>query len=56
MRMYEGWGARLLFQHTIELTLPQMRRAVSLVNGLRDAAKDAAARQQWELTGSGCRR
>ena len=51
MRMYEGWGARLLFQHTIELTLPQMRRAVSLVNGIRDAAKDSAARQQWELTG-----
>lgn len=51
MREYEGWGAHLLFQRTIELTLPRMNRAVYLVQGLASAAKDDAARAQWELTG-----
>jgi hypothetical protein len=51
MRMYEGWGAKMLFQRTIELTLPQMRTALSRVERIRDAAKDEAARQQWDLTG-----
>jgi hypothetical protein len=51
MRMYEGWGAKMLFQRTIETTLPLMRAAVSRVERIRDAAKDAAARQQWDLTG-----
>lgn len=51
MRMYEGWGARMLFQRTIDLTLPQMRRAVRLVEGIRNAAKDDAAREQWDLMG-----
>jgi hypothetical protein len=50
MRMYEGWGAKMLFQHTIELTQPQMRTALSRVERIRDAAKDGGARQQWELT------
>jgi hypothetical protein len=50
MRMYEGWGAKMLFQHTIELTLPQMSTAISRVERIRDAAKDEAARQQWDLT------
>jgi len=49
--MYEGWGAKMLFQRTIELTLPQMRTALSRVERIRDAAKDEAARQQWDLTG-----
>jgi hypothetical protein len=51
MRMYEGWGARMLFQRTIEITLPRLRRAVSLVDGIRTAAKDDSARQQWDLLG-----
>jgi hypothetical protein len=51
MRMYEGWGAKLLFQRTIETTLPQMRTALSRVESIRDAAKDEAARKQWDLTG-----
>jgi hypothetical protein len=51
MRMYEGWGARMLFQRTIEVTLPRARRAVSLVEGIGRAAKDDAARTQWELMG-----
>ena len=51
MRMYEGWGARMLFQRTIELALPRARRALSLVGGIQSAAKDDAARNQWELMG-----
>jgi hypothetical protein len=49
MREYEGWGAKLLFQRTIELTVPRMRRAVSLVNAISAAAKDDASRAQWDL-------
>jgi len=51
MRMYEGWGARMLFQRTIEITLPRARRALSLVEGIQSAAKDDAARKQWETMG-----
>jgi hypothetical protein len=51
MREYEGWGARLLFQRTIELTLPRMNRALSLVGGIAAASKDDATRAQWELMG-----
>lgn len=50
MRMYEGWGAKMLFQRTIETTLPQMRTALSRVERIRDAAKDESARKQWNLT------
>ncbi len=51
MRMYEGWGAKMLFQRSIETTLPQMRNALSRVERIRDAAKDESARKQWNLTG-----
>ena len=51
MRMYEGWGARMLFQRTIKITLPRMRRALSLIEGIQGAAADEAARKQWELMG-----
>ena len=51
MRMYEGWGARMLFQRTIEITLPRARRALSLIAGIQSAATDEAARKQWELMG-----
>ena len=50
MRMYEGWGAKMLFQRTIEITLPRARRALSLMEGIQRATKDEAARKQWELT------
>ncbi len=50
MRMYEGWGAKLLFQRTVELTQPDMHTALSRVEHIRDAAKDDAARKQWDLT------
>jgi hypothetical protein len=51
MRMYEGWGAKMLFQRTIELTMPRAHRALSLVEGIAGAAKDDAARRQWDLMG-----
>jgi bacterioferritin (cytochrome b1) len=51
MRMYEGWGARMLFQRTIEITLPRMHRALSLIEGIQGAAADEARRKQWELIG-----
>jgi hypothetical protein len=51
MRMYEGWGARMLFQRTIEVTLPRARRALSLVEGIQRAATDDAARKEWDLLG-----
>jgi hypothetical protein len=51
MRMYEGWGAKMLFQRTIELTLPQARRALSLVEGIESSSKDGTARSQWNLMG-----
>ena len=51
MRMYEGWGARLLFQRTIETTLPLLRAAIGHVERIRNAAKDDAARQTWDLAG-----
>ena len=51
MRMYEGWGARMLFQRTIEVAMPRARRALSLVGEIQRAAKDDATRSQWELTG-----
>jgi hypothetical protein len=49
MRMYEGWGAKLLFQRTIETTLPQMRNALGRVERIRDAAKSESMRRQWDL-------
>jgi len=51
MRMYEGWGAMLLFQRDIELSLPLMNAAVGRAGRIRDGMKDAAARDQWDLTG-----
>ena len=51
MRMYEGWGARMLFQRTIEITLPRARTALSLVEKIQSAAKDETARNQWNLMG-----
>jgi len=49
MREYEGWGAHLLFQRTMELSIPEMGKALSGVERIRDAAKDDAARKKWDL-------
>ena len=51
MRMYEGWGAKMLFQRAIEVTVPLVRTAMNRVERIRDAAKDDAARKSWELMG-----
>jgi hypothetical protein len=51
MRMYEGWGAKMLFQRVIETTLPPLRVAVGRVGRLQEAGPDPAARQQWDLLG-----
>ena len=51
MREYEGWGAHLLFQRTIELTIPRVRDAQRLVQGIASASKDDASRKQWDLMG-----
>jgi hypothetical protein len=41
----------MLFQRTIEITLPRARRALSLIESIQGAAADEAARMQWELMG-----
>jgi hypothetical protein len=51
MRMYEGWGARLLFQRTIELTVPQLRKAARLMQEIAKATPNESGRDQWALTG-----
>ena len=50
MQMYKGWGARLLFQRTMELTIPRVERARSLTEQLAAGAEKAQARAQWSLT------
>jgi len=51
MRMYEGWGARLLFQRVIETTVPDVRDALRRLERIQAAAKDEPARKGWELQG-----
>jgi hypothetical protein len=51
MRMYEGWGAKMLFQRVVEINAPLMRDALTRVNRLRDAAQSDEARKQWDLYG-----
>jgi hypothetical protein len=51
MRMYEGWGAKLLFQRVIETTVPQVRSALRRVERIAAAAKEEPARKEWELLG-----
>lgn len=49
MRMYEGFGARLLFQRVVETVVPDVEQAIGRVKRLREAAPDAAARSRWEV-------
>jgi hypothetical protein len=51
MREYEGWGAMLLFHRDIELSMPLMHSALDRVQRIRNAMKDPAARDQWDLMG-----
>jgi hypothetical protein len=48
MRMYEGWGAKLLFQRVIELTVPQVRAAQSAAGRIATGVKDEKIKRTWE--------
>ena len=50
MRMYEGWGAHLLFQRAIEISLPRVRRARKDFDDLAASASDPRAADYWRLT------
>ena len=49
MQMYKGWGARLLFQRTVELTIPRVERARILAEELAATAQKPDARPEWSL-------
>ncbi len=51
MRMYEGWGAKLLFERTVEIALPQLNKALRLVQGIAKTCTNEGAQKQWELMG-----
>lgn len=51
MRMFEGYGARLLFQRVIEITVPDVEAARQQAKRLHDAAADDAGRARWNLFG-----
>lgn len=50
MRMYEGWGAHLLFQRAIEISMPRVRRAQKDFDTLAGAATTPDAANYWRLT------
>jgi len=50
MRMYEGWGAHLLFQRAIELSMPRVRRARKDFDDLAASERDPKAANYWRLT------
>ena len=49
MRMYEGYGARLLFQRVVETVVPSFEGALNRIRRIRAAATDDAARARWDL-------
>ncbi len=49
MRMYEGYGARLLFQRVIETVVPDVESALQNIRQIRDASPDASAHARWEI-------
>lgn len=49
MRMYEGFGARLLFQRVIEGNAPRIQSAMAAATRLRDAATDEAGKAKWTI-------
>jgi hypothetical protein len=48
MRMYEGWGARLLVENIVEKTTASLSRAEALAARLREGSQTPA---EWELLG-----
>jgi hypothetical protein len=51
MRMYQGWGAHLLFQRTIELAMTRAERAKALFDEIAAATPEGAGRAHWTLMG-----
>jgi hypothetical protein len=51
MRMYEGYGARLLFQRVIETVVPSVEGALKRTQKICDTAPDDTARARWDLFG-----
>lgn len=47
MRMFEGWGAKLIFQHAIETTAPQVLAASQRIARL--TIQDPSRRAYWQL-------
>jgi hypothetical protein len=50
MRMYQGWGAHLLFQRAVEISMPRVARAQTDFEDLASSASDAATADYWRLT------
>jgi hypothetical protein len=51
MRMYEGFGARLLFQRVIETVVPDLENAIRQAGQIGKASSDDAQRSRWDLFG-----
>jgi hypothetical protein len=49
MRMYEGWGAKMLFQRVIETTAPQVSSAARRIERMTPGIQDEKVRRYWEL-------
>jgi hypothetical protein len=49
MRMYEGYGARLLFQRVVETVVPSVEGALSRTRRIQAAVTNDAARARWDL-------
>ncbi|HEU5077964.1 MAG TPA: hypothetical protein VFT72_02055 [Opitutaceae bacterium] len=49
MRMYEGYGAHLLFQRVIETSVPDLRQAIARVQRIHDSMTDAGQKARWDL-------
>ena len=51
MRMFEGYGAKLLFQRVNEIVVPSVEGALKRSRKIRDAATDPAVKARWDLFG-----
>ena len=49
MRMFEGYGARLLFQRVMETVIPQAWSAQARIKQVAAGATDPVDRARWEL-------
>jgi hypothetical protein len=49
MRMFEGYGAKLLFQRVMETVIPQARAAQARIQQVAAGATDAADKARWDL-------